>query len=278
MRSTTARRVQSVPWLNYLILGLGALTMLFPFVWMISTSFKPRGEIFTFPPEFLPRTWTLQNYLNVMDRMDIPRLFWNTSFVALTKTFLMVYTSALLGYVFGKYQFRGRDVIFYAILLTMILPLEVYFIPLYQMMVNFKLGDSHWALIIPYIFSAYSTFLFRQFMFTIPNDLLDAARIDGAGEVYIFHRIILPLSVPVLATTTAFYVMWNWNDFLWPLIVLTSGEKQMLPVALSAFVTEHGTDFGLIMAGASLTVIPVLLIFAVLQRYVVQGIALTGLK
>jgi multiple sugar transport system permease protein len=160
----------------------------------------------------------------------------------------------------------------------MIIPFEVYVIPLYQMMVAARIGDSHLALIAPHLLSAYAIFLFRQFMFTIPNELIDAARMDSAGEWYIFHRIILPLCVPVLATTVSFYFMWNWNDFLWPLIVITSGEKQMLPVALSSFVTEHGTDYGLVMAGATLAVMPVLIVFLFLQRYVVQGIALTGFK
>lgn len=263
---------------NYLVIGLVALAMLLPFVWMVSTSFKPRGEIFEFPPVLLPKTFTLENYFNVSGLVDMRQLYQNTAFVAITKTILQVYTSALLGYVFGKFQFRFREPLFYGMLLTMILPLEVYVIPLYQMIVRAHIADTYLALILPGVFSAYATFLFRQFMFTIPNDLMDAARIDGAGELYIFHRIILPLSVPVLATMGAFYFMWNWNDFLWPLIVISSNEKQMLPVALAGFVAEHGTDFGLIMAGAVLAVLPVLIVFTLLQRYVVQGIALTGIK
>jgi multiple sugar transport system permease protein len=277
-RAIWLRKLQQTHLLNYALLILGALLVVFPFFWMVSTSFKARSEIMLFPPSLWPRDFTWQNYANVFDRLDMLRLFWNTGYVTVIKTFVMIYTASLLGYVFGKFDFWGKTVIFYLVLFTMIIPFEVYMIPLYQMMVLARLGDTHAALILPHIFSAYAVFLFRQFMFTIPNELIDAARIDSAGEWYIFHRLILPLCGPVLATTSSFYFMWNWNDFLWPLIVITSGRKAMLPVALAGFVAEHGADYGLIMAGATLSVIPVLLIFLVLQRYVVQGIALTGLK
>jgi multiple sugar transport system permease protein len=226
----------------------------------------------------IPRRFTVENYTNASARLDMVRLYWNTGYVSVLKTLIMIYTASLLGYIFGKFRFAAQEFIFYLILFTMIIPFEVYVIPLYQMMVTAQLGDTHLALIVPHMFSAYAIFLFRQFMFTIPNELIDAARIDSAGEWYIFHRIILPLCRPVLATTISFYFMWNWNDFLWPLIVITSEEKMMLPVALSSFVTQHGTDYGLVMAGATLAVLPVLIVFIFLQRYVVQGIALTGLK
>jgi multiple sugar transport system permease protein len=264
--------------LNYLILIIGAATMLVPFVWMVSTSFKPQSETISFPPRLLPLRPTLENYQEVVDRLNILRLYWNTAFVTVVKTALNVYTSTLLGYVFGKFRFRGRDVLFFLILSTWIIPFEVYMIPLYIMMVNMKLGDTYWALILPEISSAYAIFLFRQFMFTIPNDLLDAARIDGAGEWRIFHQLILPLSRPVLATLIAFYFMWNWNDFLWPLIVLTTSAKYVLPLGLALFVAQFGTQYGLTMAGASLAIIPVLVVFMAMQRYIVQGITLTGFK
>lgn len=263
---------------NYTILLIGALAMLIPFVWMLSTSFKPQSETISFPPRLFPINPTLENYVDVVDRLNIWRLYWNTALVTVTKTAINIYTSTLIGYIFGKFHFRGRDILFYAILGTWIIPFEVYMIPLYIMMVTFGLGNSYWALIIPEISSAYAVFLFRQFMFTIPNDLMDAARIDGAGEWYIFHRIILPLSRPVLATLIAFYFMWNWNDFLWPLIVLTSSEKYVLPLGLAVFVAEFGTQHGLVMAGASLAIIPVLIIFLFMQRYIIEGITLTGLK
>jgi multiple sugar transport system permease protein len=265
--------------LPYLIVGLGALSTLFPFLWMISTSFKPRGEIMAFPPTLWPRTWTLQNYENVFEKLDLVRIYLNTANVSIIKTLLMVYTGILLGYVFAKFRFWGRTPLFYLILFTMILPFEIYMIPLYQMMVDANLANTHLALIVPHVISAYAVFLFRQFMFSLPDELLDAARIDGAGEWYIFHRIVLPLSGPVLATAITFYFMWSWNDFLWPLIVISDGDKQMLPVALASFVAQFGgSDFGLVLAGNSLASLPVLAVFILFQRYLVQGIVLSGFK
>jgi multiple sugar transport system permease protein len=271
-------RIRNLYPVNYLVVGLVAASMVLPFLWMVLTSFKERGEILGIPPTFFPKVWTFSNYFDAASRLDIVRVYWNTTYVSVIKTFIQIYFSALLGFIFGKYNFKYKEIIFYFILATMILPFEIYMIPLYRMMAAAKLGDSHLALIIPMMFSAYSTFLMRQFMFTIPNDLLDAARMDGAGEWFIFHRLILPLCKPILATLVTFYFMWNWNDFLWPLIVITSESKAMLPVALSGFVAEHGTDYGLVMAGATMATIPVLAVFLIFQRYVVQGISLTGLK
>jgi ABC-type glycerol-3-phosphate transport system permease component len=272
------RRLAKAHVLNHLVMLLGALLMLAPFIWMLSTSFKPRAETISFPPALLPKHWTLQNYVDVFDRLNIGRLYVNTLVVSLTKTVIMVYTSTLLGYVFGKFQFRGRDTLFLLLLSTMILPFEVYMIPLYVMMVDANLGNTWLALIVPYIFSAWAMFLFRQFMYSIPNDLIDAARIDGASESYIFHRIILPLARAALATLISFYFMWNWNDFLWPLIVIADSDKQMLPVGLATFANEVSSDYGVVMAGASLAIIPVLIVFTFMQRQIIQGIALTGLK
>lgn len=263
---------------NYILLTVGALVMVAPFIWMLSTSFKPQAETITFPPRLLPKRPTVENYQEVFERLNMVRLYMNTAYVAVVKTVVNVYTSTLIGYVFGKFTFRGRDVLFYLVLSTWIIPFEVYMIPLYVMMVNMHLGNTYWALIIPEISSAYAVFLFRQFMFTIPNDLLDAARIDGAGEWRIFHSIVLPLARPVVATLVAFFFMWNWNDFLWPLIVLTTSDKYLLPLGLSMMVAEFGTQYGMLMAGASLAIVPVLMVFVSVQRYIIEGIALTGFK
>jgi multiple sugar transport system permease protein len=263
---------------NYILLTVGALVMVAPFIWMLSTSFKPQAETITFPPRLLPKRPTVENYQEVFERLNMVRLYMNTAYVAVVKTVVNVYTSTLIGYVFGKFNFRGRDVLFYLVLSTWIIPFEVYMIPLYVMMVNMHLGNTYWALIIPEISSAYAVFLFRQFMFTIPNDLLDAARIDGAGEWRIFHSIVLPLARPVVATLVAFFFMWNWNDFLWPLIVLTTSDKYLLPLGLSMMVAEFGTQYGMLMAGASLAIVPVLMVFVSVQRYIIEGIALTGFK
>ncbi len=277
-RSARVRGLLRSNLVNYILLTIGALVMVAPFIWMLSTSFKPQAETITFPPRLLPKRPTVENYQEVFERLNMVRLYMNTAYVAVVKTVVNVYTSTLIGYVFGKFTFRGRDVLFYLVLSTWIIPFEVYMIPLYVMMVNMNLGNTYWALIIPEISSAYAIFLFRQFMFTIPNDLLDAARIDGAGEWRIFHSIVLPLARPVVATLVAFFFMWNWNDFLWPLIVLTTSDKYLLPLGLSMMVAEFGTQYGMLMAGASLAIVPVLMVFVSVQRYIIEGIALTGFK
>lgn len=264
--------------LCYAVAILGAVITLFPFVWMVSGAFKPRPEAVAFPPTLFPLAPTLSNFTRLFDELNIGRLYWNTFYVSLIKTAIMIYGGALLGYIFAKIPFRGREVVFIAILVTMILPFETYFIPLYQMMASFKLGNTHLALILPHLFSAYAIFFFRQYMHSIPDDLIHAARIDGLGEWGIFNRIILPLSGPALATMTGFYFMWNWNDFFWPLIVISESAKMMLPNALASLVAERGNDFGLVNAGATVAVLPILILFLALQRFVVQGIAITGLK
>lgn len=263
---------------NYLLLSLGAVTMLVPFLWMLSTAFKPQSEWITFPPRLLPQEPTLENFAEAIARLDIYRLYGNTLFIAITKSCLNIYVSCLAGYVFGKFAFQGRDALFYLILATWIIPFEVYMIPLYLLVVQQGMHDTWWALIIPELSSAYAIFMYRQFMFTIPNALIDAGRIDGAGEWYIWHRLILPLSTPALATLAVFYFMWNYNDFLWPLIVLVTPRKYVLSIALADFVGENGSFHGLIMAGAAMASLPIMIVFLFLQRYITQGIVLSGMK
>ncbi|MXY95741.1 MAG: carbohydrate ABC transporter permease [Caldilineaceae bacterium SB0670_bin_27] len=263
---------------NYLVLGAGAILMIVPFIWMISTSFKPQAETVSFPPRLFPINPTISNYIDVFDRANMGRLYWNTTFISVIKTVFNIYTSALLGYIFGKFIFRGRDIIFYILLSTWIIPFEVYLIPLYLMTVQVGWADTYTALIVPEIFTIYAMFMFRQFMYTIPTELIDAARIDGAGEWYIFHRIIIPLSRAALFTLIAFYFMWNWNDFLWPLVVISSHDKYVITVGLATFVGEFWNQYGVIMAGASLAIIPILALFIAVQRFIIEGVVLTGLK
>ena len=263
---------------RYGVALLVALITLFPFVWMASSAFKTQPEAVAFPPTFLPMVPTLSSFQRLFKNLNVGQLYWNTFSVTLIKTLIMVYGGVLLGYIFAKINFPGRSLVFGAILLTMIIPFEVYFIPLYQMMANFKLGNTHLALIVPHLFSAYAIFFFRQFMYGIPDDLIHAARIDGLGEWGIFNRIILPLSTTALATMAAFYFMWNWNDFFWPLIVISERSKMMLPNALASLVADYGNDYPMVNAGAVVAVGPVLILFLALQRFVVQGIAITGIK
>lgn len=276
--ATEIRRLSRGTLFNYIILGAGAILMVVPFIWMVSTSFKPQAETVSFPPRLFPINPTISNYIDVFDRANMGRLYWNTTFVSVIKTIFNIYTSALLGYIFGKFIFRGRDIIFYILLSTWIIPFEVYLIPLYLMTVQVGWANTYTALIVPEIFTVYAMFMFRQFMYTIPTELVDAARIDGAGEWYIFHRIIIPLSKAALFTLIAFYFMWNWNDFLWPLVVISSHDKYVITVGLATFVGEYWNQYGVIMAGASLAIIPILALFIAVQRFIIEGVVLTGLK
>lgn len=276
--ATDFQRLRRGLLINYLVLGAGAILMVVPFIWMISTSFKPQAETVSFPPRLFPINPTISNYIDVFDRANMGRLYWNTTFISVVKTVFNIYTSALLGYIFGKFVFRGRDIIFYILLSTWIIPFEVYLIPLYLMTVQVGWADTYTALIVPEIFTIYAMFMFRQFMYTIPTELIDAARIDGAGEWYIFHRIIIPLSRAALFTLIAFYFMWNWNDFLWPLVVISSHDKYVITVGLATFVGEFWNQYGVIMAGASLAIIPILALFIAVQRFIIEGVVLTGLK
>ncbi len=276
--ATDFQRLRRGLLINYLVLGAGAILMVVPFIWMISTSFKPQAETVSFPPRLFPINPTISNYIDVFDRANMGRLYWNTTFVSVIKTIFNIYTSALLGYIFGKFVFRGRDIIFYILLSTWIIPFEVYLIPLYLMTVQVGWADTYTALIVPEIFTIYAMFMFRQFMYTIPTELVDAARIDGAGEWYIFHRIIIPLSRAALFTLIAFYFMWNWNDFLWPLVVISSHDKYVITVGLATFVGEFWNQYGVIMAGASLAIVPILALFIAVQRFIIEGVVLTGLK
>lgn len=276
--ATDFQRLRRGLLINYLVLGAGAILMVVPFIWMISTSFKPQAETVSFPPRLFPINPTISNYIDVFDRANMGRLYWNTTFISVIKTIFNIYTSALLGYIFGKFIFRGRDIIFYILLSTWIIPFEVYLIPLYLMTVQVGWADTYTALIVPEIFTIYAMFMFRQFMYTIPTELIDAARIDGAGEWYIFHRIIIPLSRAALFTLIAFYFMWNWNDFLWPLVVISSHDKYVITVGLATFVGEFWNQYGVIMAGASLAIIPILALFIAVQRFIIEGVVLTGLK
>lgn len=276
--ATDFQRLRRGLLINYIILGAGAILMIVPFIWMISTSFKPQAETVSFPPRLFPINPTISNYIDVFDRANMGQLYWNTTFISVIKTIFNIYTSALLGYIFGKFVFRGRDIIFYILLSTWIIPFEVYLIPLYLMTVQVGWADTFTALIVPEIFTIYAMFMFRQFMYTIPTELIDAARIDGAGEWYIFHRIIIPLSRAALFTLIAFYFMWNWNDFLWPLVVISSHDKYVITVGLATFVGEFWNQYGVIMAGASLAIIPILALFIAVQRFIIEGVVLTGLK
>lgn len=268
--------------LLYLFLFLGAITMLAPFLWMISTSLKAPGDVFSYLKpwwhDWIPTSFVWQNYVKASEIVPFFRFYMNSIFVACVTTFGQVATSALSAYAFARLKFPGRDKIFFTYLATMMIPGAVTMIPVFMLLQSLKWIDTYKAVILPPIFTAYGTFMLRQFFLTLPKDLEDAAKIDGCSYFGIFWRILLPLSKPALATLTTFTFMGNWMSFMWPLIVLNSHEKFTLPVGLAYFQTVHNTDWTLLMAGSLMMIFPILLLFIFNQRYFVEGIKLSGIK
>lgn len=265
---------------SYLLLTVIGLTMIIPFLWMIATSFKPPTEITR--PNFFPIAPTLENYSTVLFDTALPRWYVNSLVVALMSTVSVAFFDTLAGYVFAKYKFPGKRIIFIVFLSSLMVPTEMLIIPWYIMAVDPIIGDTwvntYWGIAFPGVITAAGIFLMRQFMQGVPDELLDAARIDGVSEFGIFWRIAVPLSLPAIGALCIFNFLGNWNAFIWPLIVTSSQQMMTLPVGLQFFSSEAGSDWHLIMTGASLSVIPLLLVVIFFQRYIVEGVALTGIK
>lgn len=257
---------------------LGSVFMLLPFVWMVSTSFKFPQEVISFPPTLIPKVATLSNYKNVISRVPLARMFRNSVFLSTSITLIQLFTSCLAGYVFGKFEFRGKEAIFIMILSSMMIPFQVVMIPTYLLMVAFKWVDSYKAIIIPGLFTSFGIFLMRQYMYNIPNDLIDAAKIDGCSDWGTFYRVVVPLSKPALAALGIFTFLGNWDAFLWPLIVINKESLFTLPLGIAMLSNQWWTEYGMVMAGSTIAVIPVLLVFLLLQQRFIEGITLTGLK
>ncbi|MFH1190299.1 MAG: carbohydrate ABC transporter permease [Candidatus Omnitrophota bacterium] len=268
----------------YTFLAVGGITMVIPFLWMLSTSLKPYSSVFVFNMkdiQWLPHPIYWKNYVDVWKVVPFARFYANSVFVVICVTAGQVATSAAAAYAFSRLKFPGRDKIFFAYLATMMIPGSVTMIPVFALMRSFGWIDTYKALIIPAIFSAYGTFLLRQFFMTIPRDLEDAAKIDGCSLWSIFWRVILPLSHTAIATLTIFVSLGNWVSFMWPLLVTNSIEKRTLPVGLAYFQELYQyaqPDWGLLMAGSLITMVPVIILFLFNQRFFVEGIKLTGMK
>lgn len=265
-------------WLTFAFLGLFALLIVFPFIWMLFTSLKPEADIAQYPPRLLPAVWTLDNYINVWNRIPFARLFLNSVLFAGGVTLVSLLLDSMAAYALARLRFPGRNVIFIAILVALMLPFQVMFIPLYVTVHDFGLLDSYGGLIIPRATNAFGIFMLRQFFLTLPKELDEAARIDGTSEFGIYWKIILPLSGPAIATLAVFHFMYNWNDFLWPLLITSSTLMRTLPAGLALFVGQHVVEYGVVMAGSVLTLLPLLIAFLFAQRYFIQGIAMTGIK
>jgi multiple sugar transport system permease protein len=259
------------------LLGGTALTLL-PLLWMVSASLMPTGEATAVPPRLLPSTVTFEHYAELFTRMNLARSLFISAFLASVVTAIAVLLCSMAGYAFAKFHFAGRDRLFGILMAALVIPGQVAMLPLFLMLKEMGVINSYWGVIIPGMASVFGIFLVRQYALSIPDSLLDAARIDGAGEFRIYRSLVLYVCAPILVTLGVFTFMGTWNDFLWPLIVLTDGDMYTLPVALANLAGEHVQDTELMMAGAVLTVLPILLLFVVLQRYYVAGILAGGVK
>jgi len=275
-------KAQAKVLLAYGFLSAGALAMIAPFFWMVTTSLKEPGSIFSYQQpwwqDWIPVQFVWQNYVKAWVAVPFARFYLNSLFVSTCVTAGQVTTSALAAYAFARLEFPARDKIFFGYLATMMVPGAVTMIPVFILLRYLGWIDTYKAVILPGIFTAYGTFLLRQFFLTLPKDLEDAAKIDGCSYFGIFWRIILPLSKPALATLTTFTFMGSWLNFMWPLIVLNTHNLFTLPVGLSYFQSLHNTDWALLMAGSLMMILPILIVFLINQRYFVEGIKLTGIK
>lgn len=258
------------------LLALGSGVMVLPFLWMVLTSLKPFPELFSL--RFLPQEPTLENYRQVLWGTGFPRWFLNSLLMATVTTVSVLFFDSLAGYTLARLRFFGKNLVFVLILSTLMVPTEMLVIPWYVMSAERGWTDTYWGLLFPGLMSAFGVFLLRQFFETLPQDLFDAARIDGLSEFGVFWRLGLPLVRPALGALGIFTFLGNWNAFLWPLIVVQTPEMRTLPVGIALFSGEAGTAWNLIMAASSLAVLPVLLVFFFFQRQIVEGVVLTGLK
>ncbi|GAB4433965.1 MAG: carbohydrate ABC transporter permease [Anaerolineae bacterium] len=263
--------------MQYALLALGGFVMIFPYLWMLSTSFKARGTWYNIT--LIPEQFSLEHYERMLSASLLPRWYLNTIIVATIATASVAFFSSLAGFVFAKYEFRGREVMFVLILSTIMIPTEMLIIPWYVAIAQIGWIDSLVGILMPGMLSAFGVFVMRQFMGNIPNELLDAGRIDGVSEFGLFWRVCLPMARPALAVVVIFTFLGHWNDFLWPLIVVNSDHMQTLQVGLSRLTTlETGADWGGTMSGAALASIPMLIVFLFFQKHIVRGMALSGLK
>lgn len=288
--------------LIYLILVPGAVIFVAPFAWLLSASFQEMGDIFSYPPQWIPENPTLEGYGTFFgvdnERRQgasadgAHRWFINSAFVAISITTLQLLFNSMAAYVFAKREFPGRNVIFMLVLATMMVPPQVTVIPNYLVIKHipffggndiFGQGgsgmlDTYYGLILPGAASAFGIFLIRQYMLSIPDELIDAARVDGASEFKIYWKIVLPLSVPALAATGIFTFVYAWEDFFWPLIIISDPEKYTAPVGLAMFVAKNQTQWDVLMAGSVIATVPMIIVFLVFQRRFIQGISMSGLK
>lgn len=266
-------------WWLYVLLSAAVLVVATPFIWMVLGSFKTTTELRQTPPTWWPENATLDNYTQLFERLDFGTYFFNSIVVAAVVTAGNLLFCSMLGYALAMLDFPGRRLLFVLVVATLLIPGVVTFVPLFVLVANAGLVDTLPGLMLPFLAAPFGVFLMRQFISGLPRDLLDAGRVDGAGELRIFTRIILPLCGPALATLGILTFLGSWNNFLWPLVVAQTENTYTLPVALALYSKgQNATNYGLLLAGATVVVMPMLLVFMAFQRRVIEGIATTGIK
>jgi multiple sugar transport system permease protein len=264
----------------YAVLAVGGILAALPFFWMIFGAFKTGTEIRQIPPTFLPQEWTLDNFKTILNDPTLPlaTFYRNSLFVAVMNVVITLFTSSLLGFIFAKYTFRGRDVLFWYLMAMMMVPPSVVMIPNYLILSHIGLLNNLWGLIATVLIDPFAILVMRQFMRSLPDEQIESARVDGASEFRIYWSVVLPQVKPALATLGLLTFMFNWNSYLWPLIVLTENSKRTIPVILTWYSTQHNAQLNLVMAASVLMVVPVLIFFLVTQKWIVSGLTLTGGK
>ena len=277
-RRQVRRQVDLATVLAYVCLIFGAVIMFVPVLWVVLSSFKGLQEIYRIPPTFFPEEWILTNYTEALEQFPFLRYLFNSVTVTVTATLLTLTINSMAAFALSKYQFRGRDTIFLIMLGTLMIPLQVIMLPVYLVIANLGMANTLWGIIIPPSATPTGVFLLRQYMLTIPDELIEAARIDGASDFRIYWQIVLPLTTPALAVLAIFSIMWRWHAFLWPLIVINQDQLFTLQLGLARFRGELVTDWHYVLAMTVLSILPMTVVFAFLQRYLVSGIATTGIK
>jgi len=287
LRSRSMVRIRSIPaavrlrpdlLLAHMVLSLFFVASLMPIVWMFLSAFKTGSEIVQFPPTLLPNRPTADNFVTVLTQLDFVKYLTNSLIVVAPSTLIVLLTSSASGYVFAKYQFWGRDALCFAILSTLMIPFSVVLLPLFLLFSDAGQLDTYQALVVPTAVSSFGIFVMRQSMRSIPDELIQDARVDGASEWWIYAQIIVPLSLPAMAVLAIFHFVSVWDSFLWPLAVVNETAMRTLPLGLAGLQSERGTRFDLTIAGAVVTVLPILVIYALAQKQFIRGIAMTGIK
>jgi alpha-1,4-digalacturonate transport system permease protein len=276
--STGKNNITATDALRVVILVTAALVALVPIVWLVLGSFKTPTELSARPPLLLPESWGLSNYTDALTRFDFTTYLFNSTVVTIAATALTLAINSMAAYALAKYNFRGKNGLFLLTLATIMIPLQVILIPVYQVVASLGMVNTLWGLIIPAAATPTGVFILRQYMLSIPDELIEAARVDGSGEFRTFIQIVLPMCRPALAVVAILSIMWRWNDFLWPLVVAQSETVYTLPVALARFTAEETVPFNLIIAMSVVSILPVIILFLFFQRQIVTGIANTGIK